>query len=179
MEKIEKQVTVLALLEKMQQYGSWCGETHLQKCLYFLQELLKVPVGYQYVLYKHGPYSFDLHDEITEMRAKMFLELRPRQYPYGPSIVPGKIAGRLKELYAEPFTRYAGQIDYVAQKLAVLGVAKLEQLATSLYVTLKNPAASLEERACRVVELKPHVDKTAALEAVQLIDEMQQEVADL
>ena len=56
------------LIEKLQENGSWCGETHVQKCAYFLEDLLGVPVGCEFVLYKHGPYSFDLHDALIEMK---------------------------------------------------------------------------------------------------------------
>jgi hypothetical protein len=57
MEDNTRQVVLLSLLETMGARGSWCGETHVQKCTYFLQEALDVPLGLSFVLYKHGPFS--------------------------------------------------------------------------------------------------------------------------
>jgi hypothetical protein len=67
------------------------GETHMQKATFFLQELIKVPLGFEFLLYKHGPFSFDLRDELTFMRAQGFLRLEP-QYPYGPTLVGGEVS---------------------------------------------------------------------------------------
>lgn len=31
-------------------HSGWCGETHLQKAIYFLQTLLNVPTDFDYIL---------------------------------------------------------------------------------------------------------------------------------
>ena len=69
MERLQRAAVLLSLIEQLKDRGSWCGDTHIQKTTYFLQELLKVPLGFEFILYKHGPYSFDLEDEITALRA--------------------------------------------------------------------------------------------------------------
>ena len=68
MNRLQRAAVLLTLLEQLQARGSWCGETHVQKSVYFLQDLLQVPLGFEFVLYKHGPYSFDLNDEITAVQ---------------------------------------------------------------------------------------------------------------
>ena len=85
MERLKRSALVIALIEQLRNKGSWCGETHIQKTIYFLQELLRVPLGFEFILYKHGPYSFDLSDELTAMRADELVELKLQQ-PYGPSV---------------------------------------------------------------------------------------------
>ena len=32
---VKRQTVLLSLIEKMKVNGSWCGETHIQKCGYF------------------------------------------------------------------------------------------------------------------------------------------------
>ena len=64
MTRLEKVAVLLKLLEKLRENGSWCGETHLQKATYMCQQLLSLPTGFDYVLYKHGPFSFDLRGEL-------------------------------------------------------------------------------------------------------------------
>ena len=41
-----------------------------QKAVYFLQEIFDVPTGIEYILYKHGPYSFDLTADLTALRPR-------------------------------------------------------------------------------------------------------------
>src|SRR5258708_22508076 len=87
MSDMQKAVILLSLIEQLHRKGSWCGETHVQKATYFLQELLGVHLGFEFILYKHGPFSFDLSDEITALRADLLLSVQPRD-PYGASITP-------------------------------------------------------------------------------------------
>ena len=60
-----RRAAISRLVEVMRAIGSWAGETHVQKCVYFMQGLLEVKMEYDFVLYKHGPYSFDLHNELA------------------------------------------------------------------------------------------------------------------
>ena len=62
MKKSQRDAVLLSLVGEMINKGSWCGETHIQKAAYFLQVLLEVPLEFDFILYKHGPFSFDLSD---------------------------------------------------------------------------------------------------------------------
>ncbi|MGI6492663.1 MAG: hypothetical protein ACOX0T_09700 [Pelotomaculum sp.] len=173
MEDARRQAVVLSLIEKLHHYGNWCGETHIQKSLYFLQEMLGIPTGFDFILYKHGPFSFDLRDELGVMRANMLIELHSKPYPYGPSHLPGDAAERLKELYPKTAKIYERQIDFIAEKLASLRVAELERLATALYVTLEEGREkTVQARAIRINKLKPHVRIDEAQRAVEEVDSL-------
>ena len=87
MDQLQRASLIIDLIEKLTEKGSWCGETHIQKAVYFLQELTKVPMGFNFILYKHGPFSFDLRDELAAMRAYRLLEIELRP-PYGPGLFP-------------------------------------------------------------------------------------------
>lgn len=176
MEDARRQAVVLSLIEKMDLYKSWCGETHIQKNIYFLQEMLGVPTCYDFILYKHGPFSFDLRDELGVMRANMIIQLQSKPYPYGPSHLPGEAAERIKELYPKTTKEYERQIDFIARKLAALHVAELERLATALYVTLEKAGnKTVQDRARRINELKPHVKIEEALQAVEEVESLMSE----
>src|SRR4051812_47199628 len=86
MNRIEKVALICAIAEAMRQRGSWSGETPLQKSIYFAQEVFKIPLGFTFILYKHGPFSFDLRDELASIRADNLMEFRPNAYPYGPTL---------------------------------------------------------------------------------------------
>ena len=71
MDRLQRASVLLALNEQLRAAGSWAGETHMQKATYFLQHLMGVPLAFDFILYKHGPFSFDLRDELTAMRKRL------------------------------------------------------------------------------------------------------------
>ncbi len=164
MQDLQRASILLALNQELRKAGSWAGETHMQKATYFLQELLRVPLGFEFILYKHGPFSFDLRDELTAMRAHGFLRLEP-QYPYGPSLLPGEKSEMLQQEHQKAIEGYRPVIDFVSQKLGNKDVAGLERIATALYVTLDGSVPSAD-RARKITELKPHISSAEAAAAV-------------
>ena len=84
MERLQKAAILTELADQLRREGSWCGHTHMQKATYFLQDLLEVPTGYEFILYKHGPYSFDLSEEMTTLRADYLIEFDHKSPGYGP-----------------------------------------------------------------------------------------------
>ena len=134
MDRLQRAAVLLTLLDALKQRGSWCGETHLQKSVYILQELFGVQLGFTFVLYRHGPYSFDLSDEITALQADMLLTVQPR-LPYGPSLAPSESAERLFSNFERTRRLYRPAVEFVADRLAGCKVVDLERLATALYVT--------------------------------------------
>lgn len=174
MKRLQRAAVLLSLAKTLKDHGSWCGETHIQKATYFLQELLKVPMDFEFILYKHGPFSFDLSDEITAMRADALIKLQPQQFPYGPTILPGEGSRSLKRRFPRTLERYNHQVKFVAEKLGTKKVTELEKLATAYYVTKTN-SADTERRAHTINGLKPHISVEEALQAVQEIDEIIQE----
>ena len=176
MEPLERASVLLNLVETLRSKGSWASETHFQKATYFLQQLLRVPLEFEFILYKHGPFSFDLREDLSAMLGNSFLQWEP-QPPFGPSLIPGPAGDVLKRQYpvqAEIFSR----IEFVAEKLAPKRVVELERLATALFVTHEGKA-NPTERAARICELKPHIQLQQAQQAVQEVDEIRQKAAEL
>ncbi len=167
MKRLQKVVLLTVLAEKLLEKGSWCGETHLQKATYFLQDLLNVPTEFDFIFYKHGPFSFDLRDELTAMWVDGLLELQLRHPNYGPSFVPTERCKKLQNLFPHTLNKYKKELKFVAETLGDKGVIQLEQLATALYVTLEQPDKGLMERAGRVHELKPHVSVEEGKSAIE------------
>jgi hypothetical protein len=180
MNSSQRAAVLAALADKLQQAGSWCGETHIQKSTYALQELLGVPTEFRFILYKHGPFSFDLRDELTAMRADNLLTLQVKPQPYGPSLVPTEDSRRLRERFSNTVSRYASRIAFAAEKFGNRGVTDLERLATALYVTREGVAGHTGgERARRLHELKPHVSLADAEAAVAEVDRVTREAGPL
>jgi len=56
MDRLQKAALITRLLQNLRSKHSWCGETHIQKAAFFAQELMEVPLGFEFILYKHGPF---------------------------------------------------------------------------------------------------------------------------
>lgn len=167
MERLQRSAIVLSMIESLHKEGSWCGETHIQKSVYLLQELLGVPSKFEFILYKHGPYSFDLSDDLTAMRGMNILSIELRR-PYGPSILPGPRGSQLSNLFTKTLEAYRRKTEFIARELAQYGVKDLERIATAVYVALNYKDDTDEaSQAFRIHELKPHISLEMARNSLQ------------
>jgi hypothetical protein len=166
---------MLDLIKKLRAKGSWCGETHIQKAAFILQQISKSKLGYKFVLYKHGPYSFDLRDELTAMKASEIIEFTFPQQGYGPSIKPTRFGEKLYEVNKLEVGRYAKINDFVANWFGSKDVRYLERVATAYFVSCKHLREPAISRAQRLIALKPHIDLVAAEEAVRIVDQKREE----
>jgi hypothetical protein len=172
MDRLRKAAVLTRLVEQLRQNGSWCGETHMQKTALFLQNLMLVPLGFDFILYKHGPFSFDLRDELTSLRADELIKLEP-QRGYGPRIATTERAAYIQRLYPKTVQQYEDSLAFITQKLGRKGVAELERLATAFYVTDGAARCStVDQRAANLTALKPHVGRDEATAAVREVDQI-------
>ena len=175
MNRLKKAALLTRLMERLREKGSWCGETHVQKSTFFLQDLMKVPLGFDFILYKHGPFSFDLRDDLTGLRADELVRLEP-QWPFGPRIALTDRSEYIQGIYSKTLEKYDDGITFVAGKLGNKGVMDLERLATAFYVTQRVEAgASVDERVERLTQLKPHIPSERARVAVEEVDRIIEE----
>lgn len=166
MKQRQREALIAALANELRAEGSWCGETHLQKATYVLQEMLDVPLGFQHILYKYGPFDYELRDELAIMRADGFIEMQQVQ-GYGPRLGVTNGANRqLLDRWPKTIKRYRARMQFVAKRFRNRGVGELERLATALWVRRERPTATLEEQARRLNSIKPHVGIDLALEAL-------------
>ena len=180
MDRLQRAAILTELMNQLRANGSWCGETHVQKAVYFLQEVLGVATGFEYILYKHGPYSFDLSADLTALRADFLMEFNHRSPGYGPGLVPTSTSAELRSRYPRTLETNKSRIEFIAKKLGKSGVAELEKLATALFVTREiGEAANPSDRANRIHCLKPHVSLDEALAALQDFENLEKEAKDL
>ncbi|HMG05857.1 MAG TPA: hypothetical protein VK581_10365 [Chthoniobacterales bacterium] len=159
---------VLAIIEALQQAGSWCGETHIQKTAYFVSQLERESLDFSFVLYKHGPFSFEMHDELTVMRVRSLLCLEAT-FPYGSRLRLTDSAQRWTTENRPALSRFASAISFAAEKLSPHGVATLERLATALFFT---GVSQPEKRVASILAAKPHISREQANAAVDEVDQI-------
>lgn len=176
MNRQKRDAILIRLTEALREKGSWCGETHVQKAAYFLQEMVGVDMGFDFILYKHGPFSFDLRDELTAMRAGGMVAFQVKHAQYGPSIVPDASADSLKRLFPNTLRNHESCIMFVADKFESKPVTELERVGTAFYV-LRDLKGTSDSAKCaqRVHQLKPHIALDEASEAIRTVQEWQKE----
>jgi len=163
---------VLKLIKELDSIGSWCGETHVQKTMFFLQEAIKVDTGFEFIMYKHGPYSFDLSDLLVSLQAHGMVRLVPQLYPYGPSFDLSEDGENMIKWNLAEMESEISKIEYIARKLGRKKVVELERLGTALYVRNEIGDGSIDLMADRIIKLKPHIPPEKAKEAIKDIFEI-------
>lgn len=147
---------LLELISELKKAGSWCGETHIQKSTFFLEEMLSVPLDLDFIMYKYGPYSFYLSDDLTALRAYHYITLIP-QDPYGVTYSLKDEENKLKKFYKKDIKKYSKQISSTAALFGKKTVVELEKLATAFFIYKKENLEDVNTIAKRLNEIKPHV----------------------
>lgn len=172
MNQLAQEAVLVALARQLEEKGSWTGETHLQKAAYLLSEIGGVDFDFRFILYKYGPFSFELRDELAAMREDGLLEQRTQDPRYGPRLVVTERGTAHQARFSKTLDRYRKSLDFIAEALGSRGVMDLERLATAMWVTRKAPEATVRQRAEALVDVKSHIDLDNAVEAVEEIDRL-------
>lgn len=171
MTPIQRQAILLTLISRLRDAGSWCGETHIQKTAYFAQEVFGVPLGFNFILYKHGPYSFELKDELTALLADRLVVVKPEEQ-YGSHFYPSAGAAAFLARFPKTTAEHGGAVERVARLLGPKNASELERLATALYVFRDQPADGEADRVARICRIKPHVTPAEAQAALRAVKEL-------
>ena len=172
MKRLQKAALFCEMLDRMIKKGSWGGETHLQKCVFFLQEMRNVPTGYTFQLYKYGPYSFDLHDEIVRLRGIGMLSLFSRKPQYGAGLKISELGKSLRRHFPRTLEKYSDDIDFVTDHFGDLSASELGKLATAYYFILQDQGNSDEEIAVKINGVKSHIANSEGIEATKRVREI-------
>lgn len=172
MNELVQRTILVGLVRRLTDKGSWAGETHVQKAAYLLSELRDINFNFDFILYKYGPYSFGLHDELATMCADDLIERFLPDPRYGPRLLVRPDGDRMEQRLQSTAQRYGEALDWIADILADRGVADLERLATAMWMTRRNPDGSVQARAQDVVDVKRHISLDDAVGSVEEIDRL-------
>jgi uncharacterized protein YwgA len=172
---LQRSAIVATLVKECRSRDAFCGETLVQKSVFFLQELLNVPLAFDFQLYIYGPFSFELQRHLSSMMADDMIIVRPQQL--GSTFEAGEQITYLEKHSAHTIANYRNQIAFVLNHLAGRGVKQLERVATALYFTVTTGDTSVDERVAKVCEVKPHITPDDARKAVEEVDGWRKELA--
>ena len=176
MKQSQKTAVLTLLVREMLGRGSWCGETHIQKATFFLQELVDVQLDFGFILYRHGPFSFELRDELSSMQADDILSLQLRRLGYGASLVPTRFSEVFLDRFPKTVSKYQISVEFVADKFGQMNVSELERIATAFYIVKYGNFDGVDERVEELTDIKPHISESDAHDAFASVDQLMREV---
>jgi len=172
MNPLAQEAVIVGLARRMKEHGSWTGETHIQKTAYLLRELMEVPFAFDFILYKHGPFSFELRDELAAMHADRLID-RETQSRHGSRIAVTERGLEIEERFQLTMARYEEHLEWITSRLGNRDMKDLEGLAIALWVTRQmDQDASVQDRAEAINQLEPHFSLESAAESVEQIDKL-------
>ena len=174
MRESEKLGVLAMAISLLKNTGSWTGRIHIQKYLYFAQELLDVETGYEFVLYQRGPYAFDLDADIRSLRSIGAADILPNP-PYGPTYVVTPSGEALAD-NAPISENLKSKLRLLAGSLGGSKKARdLELLATTLYV-MREGHEDDEDISTRLLTLKPHFKEGEARTAIEEVRALRERI---
>ncbi len=159
----KKHALILDVVEELKGYESRAGKTHVQKAFSLLNARGDIPIPFQFILYKHGPYSFDIEEEMELMKSYSALISVPVQ-EFGVMLSSGNMADYVKQrapLSIEEMKAIKRVCEFVGKR----NVLELERISTAAWIRTQENIQDTNKVAQRLHELKPHVTVEDALKA--------------
>ena len=153
MYRLQRAAVLTKLMDKLRQHDSPCGETQVQQAAFLLQEVANVPLDLQFVLYRYGPYCFELQYELTALRADGLVVLKPVGRK-SPGFVLTDQSTYIRNLYRPTLRRHEDRLVFVASTLGDRGPAALERLNMAVHASQRpETGETVEEKIAWIRKL--------------------------
>ena len=147
------------------------GKTKLQKLVYLIKEVGKVPIGFNFRFYNYGPYSDNLAetlDFVTSLQGvNMRYDINQNMY----EISPGENASKLVDKADSELRPYYSTIDSILAAYGGKKVKELELITTILYANKYYDAKSVTTLSKITRDLKPKFSTATIKEAIEKLSE--------
>ena len=167
--EFRKHAFILEVINGLKAGGNWTGKTHVQKTMFLVNEATPVQVPFDFVLYKHGPYSFDIENELEQMKSYSAIVVQPVS-SYGVVLKPSENAALIQAISPlSPLEKTS--IEQICRFVGNKGAIDLERLATVVWVRNREQLTDNHAVAIRVHALKSHIPIPDAEAADKLVAE--------
>jgi hypothetical protein len=145
------------------------GRTALMKCLYLVQTVRGVPLGYHFRLYTYGPFDSDVLSDLSLAERLGAVESELLQYPGGHKyeLRGGTKAEQMIAHGRNYLDQHKDDVDWVLQAFAGRSARDLENASTLIFTDRsaidQGHRLTLTELVRKVHEVKPHLP-TALIE---------------
>lgn len=158
----------IGVISKLVEEKPNLGKTAMMKMLFLLQQVYKVPLGYNYEIYTYGPYSSEVMNDIDFASQTGVVSIDAVMYPSGYIGYSLKSTDKTQEAIQNAKEIVAGNTDSIKEVISLFGdkqVKELELSTTIIYLyanyTANHWDASINEIAENVHEIKPHFEMEA------------------
>jgi len=131
------------------------GKTGMMKAMYFLQQIYKVPLGYDFNIYNYGPYDEDVLVTLDCAEKGGFINIQSTFYENG---VTGYEISAKTDVPLAP--EYSEHIDKISKNFNKYTAKQWELTSTIvyLYVAYNENDWNFDELDDNVQRIKPHFD---------------------
>lgn len=129
MEFEQNDLLLLKTISLCNDNGVSCSDIRIQKILYLVS--IKKDLTYNFVMYKNGPHSFELQDDITKLKAYMIIRETYKSNLIGLSIYNKDIKNELINSTLEK--DLSDKLENIFNLVKELSVKQLEELTTKLF----------------------------------------------
>lgn len=155
----------MSLISKIVDERPYLGKTAMMKFIFILQQVYKVPLGYDYEIYTYGPYSSDVMEDIQLASDFNAISMNTVVYPTGHSgyeLKPTTKTTKTIKQEQDFIDRYSDSISNVISLFGDKTAKELELSSTIIYI-YSNYAhykldISINEVSKSVKKIKPHFD---------------------
>lgn len=165
---------IVYLAEKMQEKKQRFGKTALQKLIYLLQTIFKVPVGYQFSLYIYGPFCSDLMDDLDYVSCIGGVAVTMDQGSTGYTISSSSNAELIKNKAQDFLDVYQSQINKLLDEFGSMRVRDLELRSTIIFVDRDALTSGREitrdDFIQEIKSIKPHFSYDEIKEAMEELE---------
>jgi len=167
----ERMATIATIVQKAPTDS--IGRTAVMKCIYFLQVLKDLPLGYNFTLYSYGP--FDAHVltdlEFAETFGFVSATMVPHTSGYSYHIQPGEKAARIGDVAADFIKKHEQDINWVLQTFGNQSARELELSSTIVYVDRETDSVlKPDEIIKKVHEIKHHFSERQIREKLDTLN---------
>ena len=138
--EFRKHAFILEVINGLKAGGSWAGKTHVQKTLFLVNEATPVQVPFEFVLYKHGPYSFDIENELEQMKSYYAIAMMPVS-SYGVVLKPSENADVMHFPGSHPGKKTASTKSAASSEAKALWNWNVSPLWSGFVTANKSPTA--------------------------------------
>jgi uncharacterized protein YwgA len=174
-------LAVIALLAEKAPFKN-LGRTAVMKCMYFLQTVRGVPLGYHFTLYSYGPFDSEVLADLEYAESLDVVKTQVVPYPsgHGYQIEPGPSIESVKQAAAEFLRTHGTDIDWVTERFGRRNAEDMELDSTIVFIDREalRTAETLtaEDLTSRVGKVKPRFTKERIFSHVSSLKEILQSV---
>lgn len=153
----------ISLLSRIVEQKPLLGKTAMMKFIFILQQVYKVPLGYDYQIYTYGPYSSAVMEDIQFATDCKAISMQSVVFPSGHSGYQLDLTEKTKEIIQQELEFVESYNKYIEEVIHLFGAktAKELELSSTIIYIYSNYAHNNWDRSIDVVsedvkKIKPH-----------------------